>query len=116
MTKPILATAAALALALSAAAPAVAQLPPGVFAGEHDYKQAAAGAYAVDPTHTAVIAKVSHIGYGLSVFRFDKVDGTLAWDPAQPAKSTLKVTVETASIWWKAVETKLALGKAAVFR
>jgi polyisoprenoid-binding protein YceI len=98
MTKPILATAAALALALSAAAPAVAQLPPGVFAGEHDYKQAAAGAYAVDPAHTAVIAKVSHIGYGLSVFRFDKVDGTLTWDPAQPAKSVLKVTVDTGSI------------------
>ncbi len=98
MSKPILAGAAALALMLSAAAPATAQLPPGVFAGEHDYKQAAAGAYAVDPQHTAVIAKVSHIGYSLSVFRFDKVEGTLTWDPARPAKSTLNVTVETASI------------------
>ncbi|HEX7758371.1 MAG TPA: YceI family protein [Caulobacteraceae bacterium] len=98
MSKPILAAAAALALILSAAAPATAQLPPGVFAGEHDYKQATAGPYALDPAHTAVIAKVSHIGYSMSVFRFDKTAGTLTWDPAQPAKSGLNVTVETASI------------------
>ncbi len=90
--------AAAAGLALAAGAPALAQLPPGVFVGEHDYKAATAGAYAIDPFHTGVIAKVSHIGYGLSVFRFEKVDGALTWDPAQPAKSTLTVTVETASI------------------
>ena len=100
MSKSILAAtaAAALALALVSAAPAVAQLPPGVFAGEHDYKAAPAGTYTVDPAHTAVISKVSHIGYSMSVFRFDKVDGTLTWDPAQPAKSALNVSAETASI------------------
>lgn len=98
MSKTIQGAAAALALFLSAAAPAFAQLPPGVFAGEHDYKLATAGAYDVDAAHTAVIAKVSHIGYGLSVFRFDKVAGTLTWDPAAPGKSTLNVQVETASI------------------
>ncbi len=101
MPKPILAAAAAslaLAAAMAAGAPASAQLPKGVFAGERDYKAADAGGYAIDPSHTAVVAKVSHIGYGLSVFRFDKVDGSLTWDPAQPAKSTLSVTVDTASI------------------
>src|SRR5882757_9674452 len=75
-----------------------AQLPPGVFAGERDYKLAPTGAYALDPTHTAVIAKVSHIGYGLSVFRFDKVSGDLKWDAAQPNRSSMSVAVETASI------------------
>ena len=89
---------ATIILALGLAGPALAQLPPGVFAGEHDYRLAPAGAYALDPTHTAVVAKVSHIGYSLSVFRFDKTAGTLTWDPAQPAKSSLDVTVETASI------------------
>ena len=98
MSKPILAAAVSAALALVCAAPALAQLPPGVFAGEHDYKAAAAGTYTVDPAHTAVISKVSHIGYSMSVFRFDKVDGTLTWDPAQPAKSALNVSAETASI------------------
>jgi polyisoprenoid-binding protein YceI len=91
-------TAAAVAAALSLGAPAMAQLPPGVFAGEHDYHLAPAGAYAIDPAHTAVLAKVSHIGYGLSVFRFDKVEGVLTWDPATPSTSSMKVSVDVASI------------------
>ena len=93
----------ALALAILVAAapaprPALAQLPPGVYAGERDYRAAAAGTYAIDPAHTAVIAKVSHIGYGLSVFRFDKVEGRLIWDPAEPSRSTLTARVHTVSI------------------
>jgi polyisoprenoid-binding protein YceI len=91
-------TAAATALTLVLAAPALAQLPPGVYAGEHDYRLAPAGTYGVDPAHTAVVAKVSHIGYSLSVFRFDKVDGVLDWDPAHPTGSSMKVSVDTASI------------------
>ncbi len=87
-----------LALALGPVSDALAQLPPGVFAGSRDYRLAPAATYAVDPTHTAVIARVSHIGYALSVFRFDRVAGSLTWDPGQPAKSDLKVSVETASI------------------
>ncbi len=90
--------AAATAFALAQGVPALAQLPPGVFAGEPDYKLAPAGLYAIDPAHTAVIAKVPHIGYSLSVFRFGKVDGSLTWDPARPAKSSLSASVETASI------------------
>jgi polyisoprenoid-binding protein YceI len=97
MSKSILAIAAS-ALALGLAAPAMAQLPPGVFVGEHDYKLAPAGSYTIDASHTAVLAKVSHIGYGLSVFRFDKVEGVLLWDPANPERSNLKVTVDVASI------------------
>ncbi len=90
--------AATIGLALLIAHPAAAQLPPGVYAGEHDYKQATAGDYALDPSHTAVLAKVSHIGYSLSVFRFDKSDGTLTWDPAHPGASHLSVIVDSASI------------------
>ncbi len=73
-------------------------MPPGVFAGEHDYRAAPPGEYPLDPGHTAVIAKVSHIGYGLSVFRFDKVEGVLRWNPAQLGADALKVSVQTASI------------------
>lgn len=95
-------TRAALALALAGVlgpgSIALAQLPPGVFAGQRDFRLAPAGAYAIDPDHTAVIAKVSHIGYGLSVFRFDKVSGALTWTPDQPAGTSLTATVETASI------------------
>lgn len=96
MTRSILA-AVTVALALQSA-PALAQLPPGVFAGERDYRLAPAGGYALDPAHTAVVAKVPHIGYSLSVFRFDKADGTLTWNPARPEASSLEVSVDTASI------------------
>ena len=73
-------------------------LPPGVFMGEADYKQATAGTYAIDPDHASVIARVSHIRYSWSIFRFDRLSGTLAWDPANTANSTLTAKVETASI------------------
>ena len=67
--------------------------------GEVDYKQAPAGTYAIDPDHAAVIARVSHLRYSWSVFRFDRLSASLNWDPANIAgKSTLTVKVETASI------------------
>ena len=89
---------AILALAVFQGPAALAQLPPGVYAGERDYKLAPTGTYAIDPEHTAVIARVSHIGYAMSVFRFERVAGTLTWDSAKPTASSLDVTVETASI------------------
>ena len=73
-------------------------LPPGVYMGEADYKQAPAGSYTIDPDHASVIARVSHLRYSWSIFRFDKVSGTLKWDPANPANSSLTAKVETASI------------------
>ena len=79
-------------------APSTTGLPPGVFAGVRDLHEAPAGKYALDPDHAAVIARVSHLGYSHSVFRFDRVQGALAWDPADPSKSTLTAAVQTASI------------------
>ena len=73
-------------------------LPPGVYMGEADYKQAPAGTYAVDPDHASVIARVSHLRYSWSIFRFDRISGTLKWDPADTANSSLTAKVETASI------------------
>jgi polyisoprenoid-binding protein YceI len=73
-------------------------LPPGVYMGEADYKQAPAGTYAIDPDHASVIARVSHLRYSWSIFRFERVSGTLTWDPVDPAGSSLTAKVETASI------------------
>ena len=97
------ATAAALALGLSSSSSAAEpKCPPGVPAGVgcggSDLRLATAGTYKVDPGHTSIIAKVKHIGYSYSVFRFGKVDGTLTWNPASPARSTLTATVWPASI------------------
>jgi polyisoprenoid-binding protein YceI len=73
-------------------------LPPGVYMGEPDYNQATAGTYALDPDHSAVIARVSHLGYSYSIFRFERLSATLAWDPASTAGDSLSAKVETASI------------------
>ena len=73
-------------------------LPPGVYMGEADFKQAPAGTYAIDPDHASVIARVSHLRYSWSIFRFDRISGTLKWDPANTANSSLTAKVETASI------------------
>jgi polyisoprenoid-binding protein YceI len=75
-----------------------AALPPGVACGTPSIAGAPAGTYNIDPNHAAIVAKVSHIGYSYSVFRFGKVTGSLAWDPASPGKSRLTAAVDTASI------------------
>ena len=92
------------ALAGSAAAPVLAQgtcplgMPSGVFCGERNIAHATAGTYAVDPDHAAVFARVSHIGYSISVFRFDRVAGTLVWDPNDIPASKITASVKTESI------------------
>ncbi|MDB5451083.1 MAG: polyisoprenoid-binding protein [Phenylobacterium sp.] len=73
-------------------------LPPGVTCGEKNLSAATSGTYALDPDHAAVIAGVSHIGYSTSVFRFDRVQGQLVWDAANPAASKLTTAVQTGSI------------------
>jgi len=66
--------------------------------GEPDDKQATAGTYTLDPDHASVIARVSHLAYSYSIFRFDRLSATLAWDPTNTANATLSAKVETASI------------------
>jgi polyisoprenoid-binding protein YceI len=85
-------------MAALAQAPAPGTLPPGVFAGVRDIALATAGTYTLDEQHSAVIVRVSHIGYSQSVFRFDRAKGSLTWDPAAIEKSKLSASVETASI------------------
>ncbi len=73
-------------------------LPPGVFPGAPDIRLAPAGRYALDPNHASVIARVSHLGYSRSVFRFNGVKGDLAWDPASVSRSSLTATIQTDSV------------------
>jgi polyisoprenoid-binding protein YceI len=85
-------------LAGGVAAQSSSDLPPGVYMGGKDLADARAGTYTIDPDHSAVLARVQHIGYSWSVFRFDRVSGKLGWDPAAPEKSTLSVAVVVESI------------------
>lgn len=89
---------AALALPGLAQAACPAGLPPGVYCGSLDPAAAVTGTYKMDETHAAILARVSHIGYSKSVFRFDKASATLVWTPADLSKSSLKATIDTASV------------------
>jgi polyisoprenoid-binding protein YceI len=73
-------------------------MPPGVFCGERNIAHATAGTYALDPDHSSVLARVSHVGYSYSVFRFDRASGTLAWSPDAVANTKLSAQVVTESI------------------
>lgn len=84
-----------------AAADKAAEPPAPPFAIPHGHKDislAPSGVYTLDPNHVGVIAKVSHLGFSLSVFRFDRASATLDWDHDAPAKSKLTADVATASI------------------
>jgi polyisoprenoid-binding protein YceI len=94
-----LALGAALTLALGSAA--AAQPMP---VAQHDYKAAPAGKYAIDPKHTGLVVRVPHMGFSYSIFRFQAVSGTLAWDPANPGADKLEVTVDPKSITTAPVE------------
>ena len=66
--------------------------------GQKDVRLANAGTYTLDPAHVAILARVSHIGFSISVFRFGSAAATLQWDPAHIAKSKLSAIVQTGSI------------------
>jgi len=86
------------AMSSTAAAACPPGLPPGIFCGSKDISQAPAGTYRLDPNHAAVIARVSHLGYSYSIFRFDKVAAALVWNPVTPSLSSLSASVETGSV------------------
>ncbi|HEY0107922.1 MAG TPA: YceI family protein [Rhizomicrobium sp.] len=62
-----------------------------------DAKQAPAGAYQVETRHTQVLFAIAHLELTDYHGRFEKVSGTLNFNPNAPEKSSLSVTVDTAS-------------------
>ena len=60
--------------------------------------QASAAEFNIDPSHTFVQFRISHLGYSTVVGRFDKVAGSFAWDPQKPETAAVDVRIETDSI------------------
>lgn len=60
--------------------------------------KAPAGAYALDPSHTSLTFKLSHLGFSNYTAHFTKVSGKLAFDPARPAAMTVEATVDPRSL------------------
>jgi polyisoprenoid-binding protein YceI len=57
-----------------------------------------AGAYTLDPAHTSVIFKISHLGFSNYTARFKKSSAQLQFDPTNLAAATVEVTVDANSL------------------
>lgn len=60
-------------------------------------KSAPAGAYQVETRHTQVLFAISHLGITDYYGRFERVSGSLNYNPGAPEKSSVSVSIETAS-------------------
>ncbi|MEO8012464.1 MAG: YceI family protein [Dokdonella sp.] len=54
--------------------------------------------YTIDPAHTQTIFSWSHFGYSNPTANFDKIEGTLTYDPTDTSKSSVEVTIAVDSI------------------
>jgi polyisoprenoid-binding protein YceI len=52
----------------------------------------------IDPNHTAAQFSVRHMGISTVRGAFTKVSGSAQYDPADPAKTSLEATIDTASV------------------
>lgn len=57
-----------------------------------------AGDYKLDPAHSTLLMRLSHLGFSRYVARFTRFDAKLKFDPAKPATSQLTVTVDPKSL------------------
>ena len=78
-----------------AAAPAPAASSDGMTVPPNT---APAGTYALDKSHTNVGFRVSHLGFSHYTADFDKVDGKLTFDPANPSAMTVEATIDPKSL------------------
>ena len=58
----------------------------------------AADKYDIDPTHTQVQFTYNHMGFSNITGRFDEVGGEFLFDAADPAKSSVSITIPVSSI------------------
>jgi len=86
-------TFATLSLLLAGIASAQAQTPP-----TRDPAQIPAGTYAVDPNHTQVGWRVSHMGFSNYAGGFSEASGTLELQPKNPSASKLTIKIPVASV------------------
>lgn len=96
--KRTLALCAALALAGCSQPPAPAAAPEQASAPAAPKSTAPAGAYTLDGSHTSITFKVNHLGFSNYTAGFDKTEGALTFDPANPADMTVEATIDPSSL------------------
>lgn len=63
-----------------------------------DIQAVKGGKFALDKDHASLLFKINHLGFSTYVGRFNKLDGSLDFDPENIGKSSLEVIVDMASI------------------
>lgn len=87
----------AAAAAISAAVPATLANAQGV-PGSTSTAGIKAGSYAVDPSHTQVVAKFMHMGFNPIYIMFGEPSGSLVLDPAKLSASKVQITIPLANL------------------
>jgi len=59
---------------------------------------APAGTYKLDPAHSTVVFRLSHLGFSKYTASFAKLDGTMAFDPAHPEAIQVSATIDPKSL------------------
>jgi polyisoprenoid-binding protein YceI len=62
-----------------------------------DPRKAPAGSYQIETRHTQVIFAIPHLGITDYYGRFEKVSGTLNFNPGAPEKSSVAISIDTSS-------------------
>ena len=57
-----------------------------------------AGTYEIEPTHTSVTWRLSHVGLSTYTARFDKISGSIEFNPTNPTASTATITIDPTSV------------------
>jgi polyisoprenoid-binding protein YceI len=57
-----------------------------------------AGAYKLDKAHASLLFRVDHLGFSKYTGRFSTFDAQLQFDPANPAASSVQVTIDPRSL------------------
>ena len=58
-----------------------------------------AGTYVLDKAHASLVAKIAHLGgFSRLTMRFDKLDGSFSYDPANWRATKVTITVDPASV------------------
>lgn len=61
-------------------------------------QSAMAAEYELDPAHSFVQFRISHLGFSTLVGRFNDLSGNFDWDRGNPGASQIDVVIDTASI------------------
>lgn len=78
--------------------PALSAAPVSATAPAPSVEGLPAGDYALDPAHSTLFFKVSHLGFSNFTMWFDTFGADLKIDPANPGEAALNATVDPASL------------------